>query len=254
MMNTLLVAWQDQGNRSWYPVGRLSRHGEGYYEYMYTKGALEARAAGFRFLPGFDDFSEVYRSTELFPVFANRIPPESRPDFADFMAYLNLPRDGIDPIAILSVSGGRRVTDSLELFPIPIAGPDGKYVMRFLVHGIRHLPPASQERILSLTTGECLRIMADLQNPIDPKALALRSDDSPTGGRFLIGFVPRYLLFEAWDSRLVSGLLPTITVERVNPPPAPLQVRLLCKWLAKTAGAETPFASEPYQPISTGAL
>jgi len=34
-----------------------------------------------------EDFDQVYVSTQLFPMFQNRLPPQSRPDYEDFIAF-----------------------------------------------------------------------------------------------------------------------------------------------------------------------
>src|SRR5687767_11540314 len=72
-MTTLYLSWRPLDMR-WWPVGRLSREGREYV-FGYTKGAISAHGAGFHPLAGFPDLNEVYVSSALFPLFANRLPP-----------------------------------------------------------------------------------------------------------------------------------------------------------------------------------
>ncbi len=141
-MRTLFLAWQDPLKRAWFPVGRFTHDGEA-YQFAYIRGATKAgEKAGFRRLAAFPELEPVYESRELFPLFANRLPRPSRPEYAQFVQCLNVPRDEADPIALLARSGGRRATDSLEVYPCPEPDAEGLYHLHFLLHGLRHLPEA----------------------------------------------------------------------------------------------------------------
>src|SRR5713226_709922 len=116
-MRTLFVAWRDPDRRKWFPVARL-RSTPGCYEFTYTKGAEQARQeAGFAPLASFPELNTIYVSQHLFPAFSNRVLPESRPEYRDYLAWLSMAENDRDPAAILARSGGRRVTDTLEVFP-----------------------------------------------------------------------------------------------------------------------------------------
>jgi hypothetical protein len=106
-MNSLFLAWQAP-NRAWFPVGRLDADlAHHHYHFGYTKGALKAqRDVGFAPLPAFPDFDATYESSELFPLFQNRVLTPSRKDFALYLASLDLPAEGADPVEILAISGG----------------------------------------------------------------------------------------------------------------------------------------------------
>ena len=81
-MKALFVAWQDPTSRSWAPVGRLTREGDFYHHFVYTRGA--------RLMPHFTPFGHMrdldahYVSHHLSPLFANRVSPRSRPDHPDY--------------------------------------------------------------------------------------------------------------------------------------------------------------------------
>ncbi len=249
-MTTLFVAWQDPKQRAWYPVGRLTGTTTR-FQFVYTNGAIDAREkSNFGTLPSFDSFEKVYESDELFPLFANRVPPRSRPDYVEFAEYLNLPGDEYDPIAMLAISGGRRATDALELFPCPEPDSTGDYHIRFFAHGLRYFPDESAKRIDKLEVGEQLLLVIDFQNAFDANALLLRTDNSSHGGRFLVGYVPRYLLPEAYSILSEFRHDVRITVACVNPAPAPLQVRLLCNLSTRWPEGFRPFSGKEYQPIA----
>jgi hypothetical protein len=139
-----------------------------------------------------------------------------------------MPESDHDPLAILARSGGSRVTDTLEVFPSPEKNDQGEYQVHFPLHGLSHMPSPSADRAMQLEPGERLLAMRDFQNPKKPGAIALRTAEKFDGDMYLIAYCPRYL--RADFLRLFNwGLLPTINVERVNPPPAPIQFRVLCR-------------------------
>jgi hypothetical protein len=247
-VNTLFLAWRDPLNRGWYTVGRL-RHAGQFFEFVYTRGMLHAhKEAGFRALPSFPEPEYRYLSTELFPLFSNRLPNQSRPDYHDFVQYLNVPESPHDPIAMLGLSGGRRVTDNFEVFPQPVRDATGVFHIRFFVHGLSHFPPASNARADHLQAGERLLLQHDFQNPFDARALMLRTAEQTPGDLYPIGFCPRYLLDDLM--KVVRTGSPVVTVEKVNPTPAPAWFRVLCGLSAIWPANYEPFAGEQYQPLS----
>jgi hypothetical protein len=249
-VTTLFLAWQDPKGRSWHPVGRLTYDGR-VYRFVYTRSARQARdECGFELLPGFEELDSLYESDELFPLFSSRTPDPSRPDFGEYIEWLNAPQDVNDPIALLARNGGRRVTDNLEVFPCPEPDQEGRYHVHFFAHGLRHFPEESIARIERLQSGERLLLIHDFQNPYDPGALMLRTSDTVDRDRFLVGFCPRYLLPDAFEIIMSCQVPPEVRVERVNLPPAPLQLRLLCNLTACWPEGFQPCSSEMYQPIA----
>lgn len=243
-MNTLFLAWQDPEKRCWIPIGRLTYNGVR-YQFIYIQGVREAQQkCNFQLLESFPRLDKVYESNDLFPLFSNRVLSRSRPDYQDYIQWLNISRDEDDPIALLVRSGGRRTTDKLEIFPCPEKGEYGGYHIHFFPHGLRHFPKITQSRIEGLNVGEKLLLMHDFQNPVDPKALLLRTEDN-----VCVGYCPHYLLSDTFDVLHECANLPIVKVERLNPPPAPLQYRLLCNMTACWPDDFQPFAGENYQPI-----
>ncbi len=247
-MSTLFLAWQDPASRGWFPIGRLQSFGESYW-FVYTNGAEHARQkAGFQGLIAFPDMRAVYVSDRLFPLFANRLLQPSRGEYREYLTWLSVPDSENSPVAILARSGGRRATDTLEVFPCPEPNENGEYEFHFLVHGVSHIPEPSAHRALQLKPGEPLLAMRDCQNPKDPEAVALRTAETFDGDMFLIGYCPRYLQADFLKLVKRDDSL-KITVERVNPPPAPIQLRVLCKALTRWPEGFNPFDSEEYEPL-----
>ncbi|MBG1244169.1 HIRAN domain-containing protein [Nostoc sp. NZL] len=243
-MKTLFLAWQDPKSRAWFPIGRLTFDGTK-YQFVYTHGAVRAQDKHrFQLLYSFPDLNNVYTSVELFPLFSNRLMRRSRPDYKNYIEWLNIPEDEDDPVTILSRSGGRKVTDSFEVFPCPESDENGLYHIHFFAHGLRHLPTSATERINQLQTGELLYLANEFQNPYDPRALLLCTED-----HYIVGYCPRYIVDDVFKLKNKNPALVKVHVERVNPVPTPLQLRLLCNMTAEWHEDFLPFSSQEYQPL-----
>jgi len=249
-LQALYVAWQQPETRRFYPVARLvAGVGDlpGLYEFVYVRGAEQAQKANFEPFPAFPTLSEVYRSGDLFPFFANRLMSSSRPDYPSYLQSLGLDSNA-DPMLILARSGGGRATDSIELFSFPARTEEnGAFRTFFWMHGFRYLDQGQHYRILSLQPGEELFATPEPDNPVDPHAIQLLTADHAK-----VGYAPRYLANEVMGS-LNAGVNGRIFVERVNPYPAPTQQRLLCRLDACWPSNFQPFTSDAYQPIPTDA-
>ncbi len=248
-MATLFLAWQEPQSRRWFPIGRLDFDGSEYH-FVYTHGVKVAQEkAGFTTLHSFPDIDRVYSSPELFPMFSNRLMRRSRPDYKDYIKWLNIPQDKDDPIAILARSGGSKATDTFELFPCPESNENGCYHIHFFVHGIRYMPECSIQQITRLKTDDRLYLMHDIQNQYDKKALLLRTED-----RHNIGYCPRFLAEDIFESLKQDPHLVEVKIERINPAPTPLQFRLLCNLTAQWNRNFQPFSSQDYQPINPSSI
>jgi HIRAN domain len=249
-MKTLFLAWQDTISREWFPIGKLTYDGQRYC-FGYIQGALRAQEkANFKPLMAFPDLNESYTSIELFWPFANRLLNRSRPEYPEFIEWLNLDPNGspssIDPISLLGLSGGKRVTDSLEVFPMPERNASGEYQIHFFTNGLRHFPPSAQQRATECVAGEALMLMNDLQNEHDPNALILRTVD-----RHIVGFCPRYLVKDFLQLIDKQPQSVKVVVEKVNPAPTPLQFRLLCKLTTQWRKDFQLFSSNEYQLLAS---
>lgn len=243
-MKSLYLAWQAP-NRAWFPVGLLEADVPGHrYAYRYTKGALQAaRDTGFKPLPAFPAFDRRYESSELFPLFRNRVLDANRKDFPDYLASLDLAPGDNDPIAILAVTGGERATDSLEVFPKIEKAPDNSFRCRFFLHGLRHLSAESQARATALGAEEPLRVSLELNNPATLFALQLS-----TAEYTFVGWTPRYLVGDLIHAIAERPWL-TASVVRVNGPEVPLNRRVLVELKGRLPADVAPMTSEEFQPL-----
>jgi hypothetical protein len=243
-MKTLFLAWQDPSSRSWFPIGRLTFE-QGKYNFVYTYGATKAQdSCGFQPLLSFPSLNKVYTSVELFPLFSNRLMRRSRPEYQDFVQWLNIPQNEDDPIAILARSGGTKVTDYLEVFPCPEVDENGLYHVHFFAHGLRHLPPSAIERINRTQARDLLWLSHEIQNSHDPNALTLNTQD-----HHIVGYCPRYLAPDALKLLRQKPQFVHVQVERVNLAPTPLQFRLLVNMTAEWHEDFRPFSGHEYQPM-----
>ncbi len=235
-MKALYVAWQDPQSRQWFPVGKLTSE-NGIYRFVYTKGAkLSKNFISFGFM---QDLHAVYKSHELLPLFANRLISKKRPEYKDFLRWLDLPEDEADPLVLLGRTEGVRETDSLTVFPCPERDPGGKYVVHFFGHGLRYLADEARVRISKLHVGQRLYLMLDPPNANDGYAIALRTDDPAT----IVGYCPRYISRDFLEILDNDPDAVQVRVKRVNTD-APIQLRLLC-----TLVADWP---ENFKPCSSG--
>lgn len=243
-MKILYLAWQDPSGRSWYPVGRLTAEGDE-YRFVYTRGAKEA--PNFVPFPRMQDMKSEYRSRELFPLFANRLLSKTRPDYQDFLDWLNVRATEDDPFVLLARTGGIRETDSFMVFACPEPKRDGSYQVRFFSHGLRHLPAYAIERADALSPGSRLYLMPDPQNPFDSCAVALRTDDPKT----IVGYCPRFLARDflyLLDASRSDATKLRVEVEKVNQG-APIQLRLLCNLTSPWPKDFRPCSEPSFEPL-----
>jgi hypothetical protein len=243
-MKSLFLAWQAP-NRMWYPVGRLDAARDHYF-FGYTKGALQAKEeVGFGALPAFPNLKERYESTELFPLFKNRVLDPNRKNFADYLESLGLTQS--DPIEILSVTGGERQTDSLEVFPKIEKAADNSFRCRFLIHGLRHLSSAAQARAFLLRPGEQLGVSVELNNPKTQVAILLTTRPDYQ----FVGWAPHYLVS---DLLLAIAQRPLVTAEvvRVHQDSVPNR-RVLVEFGGTLPDKFEPMSGKAFQLIKPGA-
>ena len=242
---TLFLAWQDKANtRQWFPVGRLDADVEAAnYRFRYTGGARRAQQeVGYPLAIEFPDLKREYRASVLFPTFQNRVMSPRRPDFLEYLRKLDLPEHA-DPIELLSVSGGYRVTDAYGVFPRLVKDPDGSFVCRFFLHGWRHASSAAQERIDSLQTSETLLIALELTNPAGPLAVQIQTTDY-----HMIGWAPRYLVYDLAMAMAESTGEYAARVVRINDQPRPRTQRVLIEMSGRWETHE-PMTGEDFRPL-----
>jgi hypothetical protein len=242
---TLFLAWQDTAHsREWFPVGRLDvLAAPAAYRFRYTWGAERARnRAGFTPLLDFPKLDQVYESAELFPLFQNRVLSSSRQDFRDYLKALDLPVTA-EPVEILAISGGTRVTDNFEVFPKLERGADGSFCCRFFLHGARHVSAAARDRITKLTPEEPLYVTLELTNLFDGVAIQIQTTDY-----HVIGWAPRFLKEDLLEAMVHAPSGYRAKVVRLNPLPVPSKQRLLVELSGHWPERE-PMSGADFQPL-----
>jgi len=249
-VKTLFLAWQDTAaTRQWFPIGRLDAdlpHSR--FRFEYTKGAqLAHQKAGLEPLDAFPDFSKAYAASELFPLFKNRVITPERGDFAEYLRQLDLDPKNATPLEILAVTGGKRETDSLEVFPKIHRNSEGGFHCKFLLHGWRHVNDAAQTKLETLVAGEPLVISIELNNPATGLALQIQTVDY-----HMIGWTPRYLVGDLVKAIADSPSDISANLVQVNPAPAPSKQRYLICLKGHWPENYEPMSGEEFQPF-TGA-
>ncbi len=248
-MDALYLAWQDSQSRRWFPVGKLVVHrdsepGGDEYEFAYIGGVQDAQGtANFRPIVGFPNLTKRYRSVGLFPLFQNRVMNARRPDRPEYLRRLGLD-DNADAVEELAVSSGLKHTDNFEVFPPLMAGNDGRFTYRCMVHGLRHRKAEAVRRIESLEPGEALKLSAQTDNSEAKLAIKVSAED----GHHL-GWLPRYLVDDLQqDDGTWIVTDPQATVAQVNLG-APLSHRLLIDFSGKLPPGFSMEDLPQYQPI-----
>lgn len=239
-MKSLYLAWQDKGKtRRWFPIGRLDADlREPLFKFGYVKGAKRAHEeAGFKPLDAFPDFKKRYVSSDLFPLFRNRVMSKGRDEFMTYLKQLDLDESNADPISILEVSGGTRRTDNLEVFPKITKNEHGEFSTRFFLRGWRYVNEYSRTRVQHLKSGQELRVSVELNNPATGLAVQLETEDY-----CMVGWTPRYLVNDILECISKNPMEIKAEVVKVNPAPAPSQERVLVQIQGKWP--------EDYEPMS----
>lgn len=225
MVESLFIAWQD-ANRRWHTIAKLNRSVDG-FEFAFTKGA-EALGTVPKSLFGLD-VGFRYKFKELLPLLRNRLPSKSRSDYQRLSEWLDVqsPKDQFDLLARFGLIPG---TDSLLIYPEPTLH-NGTFSVDFFVHGIRHMHRDVEEWAKSAIPGTAILPMLDLQNEVDPNAVALRARHHA----ILLGYVPAFYAnaFSTILSNSAEAATAAITLLKANPM-APSQIKLWCRFEAKT--------------------
>jgi hypothetical protein len=242
MNKKLLLFWQNTETCQWFTVGLLEFIKDE-YSFRYSRSAHEAHKAG-DFIPFgvMKDFSKTYTSKTLFPLFKNRLLDKSRPEYTEYLAWLGLTRESATDMDELSLSGGVRATDQLQILPYP-ESESGQYCVDFFVHGIRHIGKNGADRVAQLEAGEELLLVREDDNEFDQLALAVSTQTQPV----IVGYCPRFF---AKDFRRLLDLNEEyktikLRVSKVNMG-APLQYRLRCRLEAVWVDGFSTFADEEF--------
>ena len=204
---TLFLAWHGSNeNRFWFPVGRLDadpKEQDTASATLMAPGRPKNRPDS-QCCWNFPELDGDYWASELFPLFQNRIMSPSRPDFQEYLKVLGL-GGYADPVEILAVNGGRRLTDTYEVFPKLVKQDDGSFVSRFFLHGNRFVSESGRERLNSLRADEELYVAVELTNPSTELAVLILTTDYQ-----VLGWAPHYLVDDwrwPWQKPVASIVL-----------------------------------------------
>lgn len=226
----LLVLWQHPLTREITPIGRFAHDGET-YSFAYTRAA--ASIDGFRPLPGFADLRRRYTSIRIPAVFEQRVMEAGRPDYAEYLHAIGLDPAHATPWEQIVHSGGSRAGDTLQFMQVPrVEG--GRARARFLVNGLRHIPRLERHvegrvldvtsrqqetALLELSPGDFVRLVGEVGNPADPRAVLATASGVP------VGWVPRALSTSVRE--LMEGGSVKASVVRIGGPEVPAHLRLV---------------------------
>lgn len=218
-MKTIFVSWRCYETRERMVVARLDWDGS-WYQFSYTRGV---RRSGYM-LP-FECKAKVEYVqywTELPPRISVRRMRKSRPDYPQFLKWMGL--DAPDAMAELGISGGIKVTDSLETMPLPERTPTGEYVTEFFTRGLWEAGPASIDAARRLVEGDRLWLIKDpLSRWCSYKLFADAEGESP-----YLGYLPR--MFAKDIERLLDRCGPALEVRvRQLNQDAPTAMWVLCR-------------------------
>ena len=237
----LFLAWQDKRPvGKWFPIGRLDvQKDRPAYRFRYTKGAERARTSvGFHALLDFPKLHRAYESSELFPLFGNRVMSPRRPDYSAHMSLHGLPETA-EPIEALYTSGGYRVTDNFQVFPRIERSQGGYFRCRFFVDPLLFTESFETRWIDSLNEGDDLLVAVN-------SATSVVHIKTEYGN--VIGSPPRYVVEDLVRATEARPGEYKANVVKLNLPPAPSRRQVLVELSGHWPDYE-PMSNSDYQPL-----
>lgn len=221
----IFISWQSQETRNWYVVGNLEYDGQT-YNFRYTNGSKKAKKDGFTAFQGMSDLNVIHSSSDLFPLFQNRVLSKRRPEYPRFISWLRLDEDATE-MDLLERSNGVKVTDNLQTFSRLKINDSGSFDCYFFLHGLSHRTQDAKDYVSKLTSGDQLFLKQELDNPYDSNATMVLSSGKRDSA-LKLGYCPRYL--SADISKLLDGNSDSImfTVESFDEN-APIHYQLMCR-------------------------
>lgn len=217
---TLVVIWQNPDSRRFVKVAQVDALDGGHVAFQYLDSAWED--TDFIPLVEFPDPGAAYVSSGVPAFLANRVLSSARPDYARYLSWLGVDAlsDEDVPFEVLARTGGGRVTDTFHVVDLPLDQEDS-FASRFFVSGISHVI-GSDGALADLKDGAALLLRLDEQNPKNPRAVLVYTDD----GR-KVGYVPDWLCSDVYQ-RIKEGWEIEASADRVNRD-APAHIRVLCR-------------------------
>lgn len=139
----------------------------------------------------------------------------ARSDYGRYLQALHLANPVTD-WDVLARSQGQRVGDEIRLVVEPAVASDGSTGSTFVVNGLRHglHEDPAVETLQRLTSGQCLLLVDQPDNPVDSNALLVSENDGVA-----LGWVPSALIDYVRTVRHLRE--PQLVVDHVNGPEVP---------------------------------
>ncbi len=206
MKNQLWLIWKEPTSRRRYKIGILTKE-KNEYKFNYVNPELDdARKAGYKYFPGFEDLTKIYESQTLFPNILTRLPNETRPDYLEILNCYNLEKDS-DNFEILKATRGRTITDNYEFVP---AFDPAK--IEFDVAGTSHCKDIKKCKKL-LEINKKLYLKPEPTNPSDKNAIKIIFKEN--NKEYHLGYVPRYYCQELLE-KLNQGIEYSAMIKSLN--------------------------------------
>ncbi|WP_154889291.1 HIRAN domain-containing protein [Longibaculum muris] len=183
MNKEMWLIWKQPTTRRRYKIGSLIYDSDGYV-FKYIEPELnDAKLAGFRYFPGFEDTSKEYKSKDLFANIDTRLPNNARADYLEILNSYNLEFDS-SKLEILKATKGRLITDNYEFV---VAFDTNK--VEFDVAGTRHCPDVKEcKQFININDKLSLELESD--NKYDENAIKVIFHKN--NKKYHLGYVPRY--------------------------------------------------------------
>lgn len=208
MKEELWLIWKASISRQRYKIGSLIKENNRYF-FNYVNPELDdAKIAGFKYFPGFEDLKKSYESDNLFANILTRLPNETRPDYLEILNCYNIEKDS-DYFDILKATRGRTLTDNYEFVPAFDASK-----IEFDVAGTRHSSDV-EECKKYLKVNQKLYLEPESDNLNDPYAIKIIFKEKDK--TYHLGYVPRYyckeLLAELKKGTQYSAMIQSLNFE-----------------------------------------
>lgn len=182
----LLLIWKEPNKRRNYVVGELSKNGQ--FEFSYGYEVQQAIEDGFELLISFPDINKVYKSEQLFSVFASRLPDPKRKGIEAILKKYSLTE--YNAYELLKNSGARLPIDKLEFIDPIFDFDSGEIVRSFFLAGPRYYLGCNGEeceKSIDVTPQEEIRCVLEPENVYDKNAIKILNTKD-----ILLGYLPRY--------------------------------------------------------------
>lgn len=206
MKEELWLIWKDPIMHRRYKIGSLIKDSNK-YKFTYINPELdEAKLAGFKYFPGFEDLEKKYESNLLFVNILTRLPNNTRPDYLEILNSYNLEKDS-NNFEILKATRGRTFTDSYEF--VPSFDPNR---IEFEVAGTSHCEDIEKCKGL-LQVNKKLYLEPEPYNAKDENAIKIIFKDNDKS--YHLGYVPRYYSKELLEE-LKKGIAYSAMIQSLN--------------------------------------